>query len=89
MTLVKELRSARGDLQQAYGRLEAKRRGFRQRLPGRGSLSTWSSSGDSRSAGRLEDMTKEQLYERAQAADIPGRSEMSKEQLVDALRPMS
>jgi hypothetical protein len=34
-------------------------------------------------------MTKEQLYERAQAADIPGRSEMSKEQLVDALRPMS
>jgi hypothetical protein len=34
-------------------------------------------------------MTKEQLYERAQEADIPGRSEMSKVQLVEALRARS
>lgn len=34
----------------------------------------------------LEDLTKEELYARAQDAKIPGRSEMSKEQLIEALR---
>lgn len=34
----------------------------------------------------LEDLTKEELYARAQDADIPGRSEMTKEELVSALR---
>jgi|ERR1044071_3418751 len=34
----------------------------------------------------LDDLTKEELYGRAQEADIPGRSEMSKEQLIAALR---
>ena len=34
----------------------------------------------------LEDLTKEKLYARAQAAGIPGRSEMSKDELIDALR---
>jgi len=34
----------------------------------------------------LDDLTKEELYARAQEADIPGRSEMSKEELVAALR---
>jgi len=40
-----------------------------------------------RNVGRrsLEDLTKEELYARAQEADIPGRSEMSKEELVSAL----
>ncbi len=42
-------------------------------------------SGDARPA-RLEDLTREELYARAQEADIPGRSEMTKEQLVEALR---
>jgi hypothetical protein len=28
-----------------------------------------------------EDLTREQLYERAQAADVPGRSSMNKEEL--------
>jgi hypothetical protein len=119
-TLLKELRSARRDLQQAYGRLEAKRRSHRlrnalvlaavaslvgvpqlrarlvgviektrQRLPEMGSPSGRSSTGNCRPPGKLEDMTKEQLYERAQEADIPGRSEMSKEQLVEALRARS
>lgn len=37
----------------------------------------------------LEDLTKEELYARAQEADIPGRSEMSKEQVVEALRARS
>ena len=34
----------------------------------------------------LGELTKEELYERAQAADIPGRSSMSKEELIAALR---
>ena len=34
----------------------------------------------------LEDLTKEELYARAQKAEIPGRSDMSKEELVAALR---
>lgn len=41
-----------------------------------------------RNLGRqsLENLTKEELYARAQEADIPGRSEMSKEELISALR---
>jgi hypothetical protein len=35
---------------------------------------------------RLEDLTRDELYARAQEADIPGRSEMSKDELVKALR---
>ena len=47
-----------------------------------------SSDGPSRPRA-LEDLTREELYARAQDADIPGRSEMSKQQLVDALRKES
>ena len=123
-TLLKELRSARRDLEHAYGRLEAKRRTHklrnllvlvalaslaavpqlrariaaalakaskvRQRPPGVGHPGTRSPSDESRARPRrLEDLTKEELYARAQEADIPGRSEMSKEQLVEALRATS
>jgi DNA end-binding protein Ku len=35
---------------------------------------------------RLEGKSKEELYELAKQADIPGRSDMSKEELVEALR---
>lgn len=34
----------------------------------------------------LEELTKEELYERAQAADLEGRSTMSKDELVRALK---
>jgi hypothetical protein len=37
-------------------------------------------------SSRLEDLTKDELYARAQDADIAGRSEMSKEELIAALR---
>jgi hypothetical protein len=40
-------------------------------------------------ASNLEDMTKDQLYERAQKADNPGRSEMTKGELIEALRSAS
>jgi DNA end-binding protein Ku len=36
--------------------------------------------------GDLEGKSKDELYELAKKADIPGRSEMSKEELVEALR---
>jgi hypothetical protein len=47
------------------------------------------SDSDNSRRGSLEDLTRDELYERAQQADIPGRSEMSKQQLVDALRAKS
>jgi hypothetical protein len=122
--LLRELRSARSDLQHAYGRLEAKRRTHklrnvlllaalgsvagvpqlrarlgavfekaskhRQRPPGVGNSGTRSPSDKSQAPPhRLEDLSKEELYARAQEADIPGRSEMTKEQLVEALRARS
>jgi hypothetical protein len=34
----------------------------------------------------LEQLTRNELYRRAQAAEIPGRSEMSKAELIAALR---
>jgi hypothetical protein len=36
--------------------------------------------------GSLEELTRDELYARAQEAEIPGRSEMSKDELVEALR---
>jgi hypothetical protein len=36
--------------------------------------------------GSLENLTRDELYARAQEAEIPGRSEMSKDELVEALR---
>jgi hypothetical protein len=47
------------------------------------------SGGDSSGPRSLEDLTREELYTRAQEADVPGRSEMSKEELVEALRARS
>jgi hypothetical protein len=37
----------------------------------------------------LEDLTKDELYARAQKADIAGRSEMTKDELIKALRSAS
>ena len=38
-----------------------------------------------RRGGELAQLTKEELYKKAQEADIPGRSEMTKDQLIEAL----
>jgi hypothetical protein len=35
--------------------------------------------------GKLQELSREELYERAQEADVAGHSSMSKDQLVDAL----
>jgi len=37
-------------------------------------------------AEKYEERTKEELYEQAKELDIEGRSEMTKEQLIEALR---
>ena len=92
-TLRSELRGARNDLRRAYGRLEKKNRSHRLRnvtlvaalaslaaAPVRKRLTAGPR------AQNLADLTKEELYERAQRADIPGRSDMTKDELVDALR---
>jgi DNA end-binding protein Ku len=42
-------------------------------------------SGSRRNGDSLERLSKDELYERAKAEDVPGRSEMSKEELVEAL----
>ncbi|HEX6022227.1 MAG TPA: Rho termination factor N-terminal domain-containing protein, partial [Solirubrobacter sp.] len=36
--------------------------------------------------GALEDLSKDELYEKATDADVEGRSKMTKDQLVEALR---
>jgi len=36
--------------------------------------------------GELEELSREELYERAQEEDVPGRSKMSREELLEALR---
>ena len=99
-----ELRSARNDLERAYTRAEAKRSTHRLRrlgvVAGLASLTAVPqlrkrvASAIARAPrpsvpARLENLTKEELYVRAQAADIPGRSEMSKDQLIEALRARS
>ncbi|GAB2583014.1 hypothetical protein GCM10027168_14630 [Streptomyces capparidis] len=38
------------------------------------------------SGGDIGDMTREELYEKAKEADVPGRSGMKKDELVEALR---
>jgi DNA end-binding protein Ku len=35
--------------------------------------------------GELDGLSRDELYERAQAEEIPGRTKMSKKELVDAL----
>ena len=37
-------------------------------------------------SGSYEDWTKDELYKRAQELDIEGRSEMTKDELIEALR---
>ena len=41
---------------------------------------------EGRTRGRYEDRTVEELYEQAQELDIEGRSDMTKDELIDALR---
>jgi hypothetical protein len=95
-----ELRNARQDLERAHAQLERKRGGHRLRkislaaglallaaVPQvRQRVNDFVKGTQPGRTSSLEDMTKEELYAEAQAADIPGRSEMNKEELLAALR---
>jgi hypothetical protein len=120
--LASELKSARAELQDAYSRLETRRRTHKSRnllllvaaasvagLPKLRQaaapvfrktaahrtrlLNAVGRTAESADAGArphdLDDLTKDELYQRAQEADIPGRSEMSKDELIAALRRQS
>jgi hypothetical protein len=100
--LAAELKSAGADLHRAYGRLGARAPRKRSRklrnslllmaaasvagVPKiRGAVISAFKKGRT-SSRNLDDLTKEQLYERAQQADIPGSAGMTKDELVAALR---
>jgi hypothetical protein len=121
--LANELRRARADLQQAYRRLETRKRSHklrkslllvtaasvagvpklrnaaasafkkaaahRDRLLNAVHPTSAATSGANTRPHSLDDLTKDELYQRAQEADIPGRSEMSKDELIAALRRQS
>jgi hypothetical protein len=59
-----------------------------QRLEGIGATANGSDGSKARPRA-LDDLTKEELYARAQEAEIAGRSEMSKDELIAALRSRS
>jgi DNA end-binding protein Ku len=42
-------------------------------------------NGDGDGEGELEDLSRDELYERAQKEDVPGRSSMSRKELIEAL----
>ena len=64
--------------------LEASKPG--QRRPSRASRSSNGAGSNGASSEDLEDMTKGELEKRAKKAEIEGRSKMSKEELIKALR---
>jgi hypothetical protein len=117
--MLRELRSARDDLQQASRRIRRRRSHKLRNAALIGSLAGLaavpqvrqrvtaavsnekvrrdamdrlknlrSSYGPDRGgrASSLEDLSRDELYARAQEAEIPGRSDMSKDELVEALR---
>jgi hypothetical protein len=117
--LLRELRSARADLQRANRRIQRRSSHklrnaalvgtlagmlavpqVRQRVTGvvsdekvrRDAMRRFRNLLPSSAAARhgrpssLQDLTRDELYARAQEAEIPGRSEMSKDELVEALR---
>jgi DNA end-binding protein Ku len=64
--------------------VEASKKGTVAR-PGTTSDDTDDTADGAKGDGDLAKLSKDELYERATAADVPGRSKMTKDQLVDAL----
>jgi plasmid stabilization system protein ParE len=60
-----------------------------RREEGRTKSGRTSTSGTGNPTHRLEDRSKQELYNRARELDIDGRSKMSKQQLVRAIRKAS
>src|SRR5262245_750484 len=87
-----ERKEARGDTyqQEREGRSHVGARGRRESSRAMGGKNATHSTARGRKAARTRALqggtTKEQLYRRAKARDIPGRSKMSKRQLENALQ---
>src|SRR5690606_22514406 len=70
----------------AAGDGEAREPAARERRPRRKPAPRKQPARAGRAARELEGATKQELYERAQALDIPGRSRMSRDELLASLR---
>jgi len=87
-----ERKEARGDTyqQEREGKSHVGARGRRESSAAMGGKNATRTTARGRKAARARarsgDATKEQLYRRAKARDIPGRSKMSKRQLENALQ---
>ena len=90
--LKRSMAGASGSARKAPKRAGSSRKGTRKAADRtdtgrkRAPKSSKRSGGAAAAGAKLEALSKADLYERAQAADIPGRSGMSKRQLIDALR---
>jgi hypothetical protein len=85
-----ERKEARGETgqQEAEGKSHVGARGRRESSPATGGKNATGTTASGRRAARTrarQGPTKAQLYARAKARHIPGRSRMSKQQLVNAL----
>lgn len=84
---VKQSALERGHPRKRAEEIAARTVNQQRREEGRTASSTTSGTGNPNTA--LEDRTKEQLYNRAKELDISGRSNMSKGELVSAIRRRS
>lgn len=83
---IKEDREDRGASEDRAQEIAARTVNKRRREEGRTKSGRKSTTGTGNPNRSLEDRTKQELYNRAKELDIDGRSKMSKEQLVRAIR---
>lgn len=74
-------------LEDLGGQIEARKQQLEfGQTPVQHAATSMAATGDGQaSTSNLVDLTKEELYEKAQVADIPGRSKMTKDELAEAL----
>jgi hypothetical protein len=85
--MYEEIRESNEDRGISEGRAEeiaARTVNKRRRLEGRTPNKTTQGTGNPRKG--LDERTRDELYNRAKELEIPGRSKMSKEELVEAIR---
>lgn len=81
---IKESQQEQGKSEERAKEIAARTVNKQRREEGRTPSKTTQGTGNPRTS--LEDRTKDELYNRAQDLDIEGRSSMSKDELVQAIR---